>query len=1377
SGSPIGTELRAIVNGTCGAGTFNALGLDPGQYQFDFMRGASALTVSVTVRDPVAMWDTAWSLPNRSSREQVDAYLDHMQATGFAGTWISIAPFNWQGGVNDGNFYGDPLGSFSNPNEQYLAHVDYIIDQAALHGLGVGVVVAWGTDYTGLHPGTWPSSTTFGAATDRFEPCHPDPYSVIGAGRAAALPAGYFTACDPSDSSDPRNQKAYDYGFLLGDRWKAKSNVRWVMGGDYWDGTSEPLTEQTWIKITDGLTAAGANQPVTYQPGGYQSSWDRFAGDPWVDEVSFNHHCLEGTELEDVLAGLATYGKDVIASEVRYEDEFAGWCPNAVTIGAAEIIADAQAILDSGADHYVYGHDKRWAWSQNDTDGDGTVDALDSLGDAGEQAALELLGANLPAGTPSVPAPDPDARFAVIGDFGSDLQAEGDVAALVDSLTPDFIVTTGDNVYSAVGELPVTYDNRVGRYYADYIGAYSGAYGTGSPTNRFFPSPGNHDYTDIGSTTDLAEYEAFFTLPGAGIPTTDTSDSERYYDFVQGPVHFFILDSQAILASGSETTAEAVWLQNALAASTAPWQAVVLHHAPYSSSSAHGSTPGLQWPYAAWGADMVFAGHDHSLERLTVDGIPYVVSGAGGRSLYGIADPPLPESDFAYSADYGAVLVDACTDGLTITFHSVGDGLIDTSTVGSPCGAANPDLVPPTWPVGATLSITDLTLTSVSLEWTAAVDNSAVVGYRLYDGGDTLLDTVAGTNTTVSGLSPNTGYTVRVEAYDAAGNESQPLTGLTLGSRIDLPAGDRPHSVDIADLNGDGANDLVVAAAGSDAAGVLLGTGTGSFSPVTLYPAGPGGEFPKNVDIADVDENGTLDVLTANQNTNRFGFLPGAGDGTFGPAVTFATRAGAHDVVAADFNNDDNLDVAVVGWGDSMIATWQGDGGGVFSSPADFEAGGTPHAVVAADFDDSGSIDLAIASHSLSAVRVLSGTGAGTFGSPANHAVTGSAHDVALADFNNDGDEDLVTADESGDNVSVLLGIGGVGFAGAVPLPVGDQPKGVAVGALNGDGATDIVAASIRGNYPNVINPGGDPLSVWLGNGDGTFIAGPTFTAGEAPFDAAVGDLNGDGHNDLVAANWHNDTVSVFLNLGRGGPATSFTTTDTPFTVVPEIGGLTFPTAVEFAPDGRIFVAEKSGVLKAFNGFDDANPVTVFDISAQVNDQLDRGLLGLAIHPDFPGTPYVFGLYTSVEPFPGTAGTVSNKLSRWEVDLTNSLVGSEQVLIHDWCQVFESHSAGDLEFGPDGYLYATAGDGASFTYSDSGPDACADPVNEGGSLRVQDVLTSVGGEGADPVGLDGSVIRVDPLTGDAAPGNPLAGGAIAGDDRIIAHGLRNPFRT
>jgi glucose/arabinose dehydrogenase/PKD repeat protein len=256
------------------------------------------------------------------------------------------------------------------------------------------------------------------------------------------------------------------------------------------------------------------------------------------------------------------------------------------------------------------------------------------------------------------------------------------------------------------------------------------------------------------------------------------------------------------------------------------------------------------------------------------------------------------------------------------------------------------------------------------------------------------------------------------------------------------------------------------------------------------------------------------------------------------------------------------------------------------------------------------------------------------------------------------------------------------------------------------------------------------------------------------------------------------------------------------------LSGLSNPTVLQFAPDGRIFVGQKNGVIKVFQSLTDTSPVTFADLSGNVHDFWDRGLLGLALPPNFPASPYVYVLYAYDAPIGGTPPTwgdacltppgpttdgclVSARVSRLQIS-GNVMIGNEQVLINDWCQQFPSHSIGTLLFGRDGYLYVSGGDGASFNNVDYGQygafypgdraNPCGDPPGavgtplsppgaEGGALRSQSVRRTDG-----PATLDGAILRIDPATGAGVPGNPFFLSSDANARRIVAYGLRNPFR-
>ncbi len=266
----------------------------------------------------------------------------------------------------------------------------------------------------------------------------------------------------------------------------------------------------------------------------------------------------------------------------------------------------------------------------------------------------------------SSPADCPgDARFAVIGDYGIAGQPEADVAALVDSWTVDWVLTVGDNNYPN-GEAS-TIDANIGQYYQSYIAPYTGKYGPGAAENRFFPALGNHDWR----TGSIQPYLDYFTLPG----------NERYYAVTLDSVQFFLLDSDPHEPDGrTANSPQAQWLQDQMAASTAPWKLVLMHHAPYSSSAKRLPDREMRWPFAEWGATAVITGHDHIYERLEAESIVYFVNGLGGKSLYPIRRAA-PESVVRYNEDYGAMRINASPTCINFSFYNRQNQLIDSYTL------------------------------------------------------------------------------------------------------------------------------------------------------------------------------------------------------------------------------------------------------------------------------------------------------------------------------------------------------------------------------------------------------------------------------------------------------------------------------------------------------------------------------------------------------------------------------------------------------------------------------------------------------------------------------------------------------------------------
>jgi hypothetical protein len=257
--------------------------------------------------------------------------------------------------------------------------------------------------------------------------------------------------------------------------------------------------------------------------------------------------------------------------------------------------------------------------------------------------------------------------FAAIGDFGTDCFGTLQVARLVKSWQPQFIITLGDNNYPSGSAL--TIDRNVGQFYHEFIAPYRGRYGAGAISNRFFPSLGNHDWM----TTNAQPYLDYFSLPG----------NERYYTFIRGPVQLFCVDSDKHEPDGyTPDSPQGQWLQQRLAESPAVWKIVYFHHAPWSSGVLHGThtaeTSYMRWPFREWGADAVLAGHDHIYERICVDGLVYFVNGLGGDSKDKLHLPPLPYSARRYSDDFGALRIDVSENYLLFRFFSWRGWLIDS---------------------------------------------------------------------------------------------------------------------------------------------------------------------------------------------------------------------------------------------------------------------------------------------------------------------------------------------------------------------------------------------------------------------------------------------------------------------------------------------------------------------------------------------------------------------------------------------------------------------------------------------------------------------------------------------------------------------------
>lgn len=380
------------------------------------------------------------------------------------------------------------------------------------------------------------------------------------------------------------------------------------------------------------------------------------------------------------------------------------------------------------------------------------------------------------------------------------------------------------------------------------------------------------------------------------------------------------------------------------------------------------------------------------------------------------------------------------------------------------------------------------------------------------------------------------------------------------------PGGFEASMIAVGDLNNDGKPDLVVVDCGdcyvirgAGVVGVLIGNGDGTFQPAIVY--GPGGVTPLFVAIADVNGDGKLDLVVANRCGNNgclnealVGILLGNGDGTFKPAVSYGSGGlFSQSVAVSDFNGDGRPDLAVVNaCGDSdcngTMGVLLGNGDGTFQIAVTYSSGGqTPFSVAAADVNSDGRPDLLVANWCgsnpnclIGLVGVLVGNGNGTF-QPAVTYPTGGfgASSVVVEDINGDSKPDLLVGNKpvtitQPSTVGVLLGNGDGTFQPAVIYDSGGGgwASSVAVGDVDNDAKPDLVVTN-QCVANDCVNQGS--VDTLLGNGNGTFQVATTYSAGGFLTKwVTVADVNGDSKPDLLVANQCADNTSFCAQSSVG---------------------------------------------------------------------------------------------------------------------------------------------------------------------------------------------------------------------------------------------------
>jgi hypothetical protein len=296
------------------------------------------------------------------------------------------------------------------------------------------------------------------------------------------------------------------------------------------------------------------------------------------------------------------------------------------------------------------------------------------------------------------------------------------------------------------------------------------------------------------------------------------------------------------------------------------------------------------------------------------------------------------------------------------------------------------------------------------------------------------------------------------------------LTNNALGQftlKATLPAGPSPQSVTTADVNGDGYQDIICANAGSRSSGyqgtlsVFTNDGTGNFALMSTLDVGG---FAICVAAADLNGDGKMDLISANNDDNTLTVLTNNGTGQF--TMSYLATVGNYPiyVAVADVNGDGKMDLISADQGDGQLTVLTNAGNGQFAYSAAYLVGNdsssSPYCVAAADLNGDGKMDLVSANNNDNTLTVLTNNGAGLFNVSSSPSVGTLPTSVAVADINGDGRPDLISADNNDNTVTILTNSPSGKFGFKAKLGVGNQPSSVFASDLNGDGSIDFVSAN-----------------------------------------------------------------------------------------------------------------------------------------------------------------------------------------------------------------------------------------------------------------------------------------------------------------------------
>jgi hypothetical protein len=363
------------------------------------------------------------------------------------------------------------------------------------------------------------------------------------------------------------------------------------------------------------------------------------------------------------------------------------------------------------------------------------------------------------------------------------------------------------------------------------------------------------------------------------------------------------------------------------------------------------------------------------------------------------------------------------------------------------------------------------------------------------------------------------------------------ITSSSFAGKIDSRTGNYPIRIAIADFDGDGKPDILVTNKGSNTISIFSNTSTSGVISLASKVDSTTGTDPVGLAIADIDGDGKPDAVVANNGGDTVSIFRNTSTGgviSFASKVDYKTGGAPVDVAIADFDGDGKPDIAVTNSYSNTISVFRNTstpGSVSLGSKIDALTGTLPWSIAITDIDGDGKPDAVVTNNggnTISVIRNTSTSGSVSFTSNLDYSAGNAPVGIATADIDEDGKPDITVANSTSNSVSVFRNMstsGSVSLAEKVDYTMGNGPSIIAIADIDGDGKPDIVMT----NYST-----DNALSVLRNksiSGSVSLAEKVDYITGMGPVGLAIADIDGDGKPDLVTTNYDGNTICIFRNI------------------------------------------------------------------------------------------------------------------------------------------------------------------------------------------------------------------------------------------------------